>query len=129
MFAFEPMAALAAVAILATLATLLLRWAGLARAAVAGGLVAGALAGATVFGRISPERHEHFFVGGAAERQAIADLRGRHGADLTALKEVDVSEAALEERQDAQREEMARAVQAQHSAILSRGEQKRLPGA
>lgn len=117
MFAFEPMAALAAVAILATLTTLLLRWAGLSRAAVAGGIVAGALAGSTIFGRVDPGRHERFFLGGVEQRQAIADLRGRHGADLAALEEVDVSEAALEEMRAAQRDEMARAVQAHEQAM------------
>lgn len=117
MFAFEPMAALAAVAILATLMTLLLRWAGLARAAVAGGLIAGVLAGSTIFGRVDPGRHERLFVGGIEEREAIEDLRSRHGSALKALEAVDVSPAAVDELRTAQRDEMAAALDAHAKAL------------
>ncbi len=117
MSAFEPMAALAAVAILAVLSALLLRWAGLARAAVAGGLVAGALAGSTLFGRMAPDRHERFFVGGVEQREAVDNLRGLHGSALKALEAVDVSQAAVDEMRAAQRDEMAAALEAHAQAL------------
>ena len=117
MTALEPILALLCVAALAGLLTLLLRLAGLSRAAVAAGMVAGVLAGSTIFGRVMPQWHERLFVGGAAERGAIEAMRGEQGAHLTALRATGVSDAAINELQAGQVEEMAAALVAHDAAM------------
>ncbi len=116
MTALEPILALMAVAGLAALLALLLRAAGLSRTAVLAGLIAGSLAGATVFGRVLPEWHERLFVGGGAERQAVEHLRGRQGADLAALAATGVSDAATLEMKARHADESAAALAAYESA-------------
>lgn len=112
----EPILSLLAVAALAGLLTVLLRRAGLVRAAVLAGLVVGALAGPTILGRTAPDWHERLFIGGAPERQALEQLRARQGADLAALAATGVSAAATEETKARHAGESAAALAAHESA-------------
>lgn len=75
----------------------LLRWSGVVRPAIAGGVLAGSLVGATVLGRTAPATFERWVSGGAAEREAMESLRSRQGADLTVLQATGVTGAALAE--------------------------------
>ncbi|MCC6908372.1 MAG: hypothetical protein IT430_10560 [Phycisphaerales bacterium] len=115
--AVEPILAILIPAAAAVLLTLLLRAAGLARAAIVGGLVAGVLVGATVLGRAAPDVHERWFVGGAAERQALEKLRSRQGADVEALQATDVSEIAIDELLAQHRTERKEAAAAHEAAM------------
>lgn len=117
MSALDPILAILLTAVAATLLTLLLRAAGLGRAAVLGGLLAGTLVGATVLGRAAPDAYQRYFVGGVAQRDALRHLRRGHGADLTALRAADVSPAAADELMARQHTELLAATTALDSAV------------
>ena len=101
----EPIAPLtlfaAAVVLIAGAATRLLRSAGTpggpAGVAILAGLLVGTLAGATTMGRLAPSMIEHALIGGAAERAARAELESRHALEIATLRDIDVTEIAIEE--------------------------------
>jgi len=117
MSALDPILAILLTAVAAVLLTLLLRAAGLARAAVLGGVLAGALVGATVLDRVAPEAYQRYFVGGVSQSDALRQLRSRQGADLTALQAADVSPAAADELIGRQRTELLAATKSLESAV------------
>lgn len=117
MSALDPILAILLTAVAAVLLTLLLRAAGLPRAAVVGGLLAGVLVGATVFGRVAPEAYQRYFTGGVAQSDALRQLRSRQGADLTALRATDVSDAAADELITRQKAELLAATKALDAAV------------
>lgn len=125
MWAMEPILAILLTAIAAVLFTLLLRSAGLTRASIIGGILAGALLGSTLLGRIAPDLHERYFVGGLMQRQTLDHLRSEHGAALKALDATGVSRVAVEELQRKQRAEMDAATQ-DHDAATAAHQKSRL---
>ncbi len=125
MWAMEPILAILLTAFAAVFFTLLLRSAGLTRASIIGGILAGGLVGATVLGRVAPDVYERYFVGGVAEHRALEQLHSEHGAALRAMSEMNVSEAAVEELQTRQRTEMQAATQ-QRDAAEAAHQQARL---
>ncbi len=117
MSAVAPILAILIPTAAAVLLTLLLRAAGLTRAAIVGGLLAGVFVGATVFGRAAPDVYERWFVGGGAEREALEQLRSRQGADIEALQATDISEVAIDELLARQRPEREQAMAAHEAAM------------
>ncbi len=91
----------AAVVLIAGAATRLLRSAGApggpAGAAILAGLLVGTLAGATTLGRLAPSMIEDALIGGAGERAALAELESRHALEIATLRDIDVTEIAIEE--------------------------------
>lgn len=101
------------VAILLLLATslagaALLRWARCPGWAVIGGVAAGLVLGPTIMGRVLPRQHAELLAGAAAERGALAEVTGRHGAERIAAGEAgfdDAQRATLARTQDEERAE------------------------
>lgn len=91
----------AAVVLIAGAATRLLRSAGApggpASAAILAGILVGTLAGATTMGRLTPGVIERALLGGAGERAELAELETRHALEIATLREIDVTEIAIEE--------------------------------
>ncbi len=65
--------------------------------AIAGGILAGLLLGASIGGRVVPDFHEAVFVGAATERAALDSARSGAEARRQAILATGVSPAALEE--------------------------------
>lgn len=92
-------AALAALgAVLAKLLAMAGLVGGVRAAGVLGGAAAGILLGAGVLGRTAPDLHDRWFVGGAAQREALRELESRQTADLAALRAADITPVAIEEQ-------------------------------
>lgn len=101
------------IAFSATLFATLLRWSGVQRPATIAGLLAGALAGPTIFGRVMPDLYERWYEGGVTQRLALEELDQRQAADRAALGSIgDMSPQAfveLEERHRLEREPLVEA--------------------
>lgn len=78
-----------------------------ASASILGGLLAGILLGATVFGGLAPEFSERIFFGAVHERQALNDMRFEHASEIAALRRLDVSPVAVAEQMETQEYEIA----------------------
>jgi hypothetical protein len=98
---------LALLAALATGAVCLLRWARCPGWSLLGGVLAGAVLGPTIMGRVLPVQYEHLFVGGAAERQALRSVCRDQDAAMLAAEAAGATPhdiRVLQERQARQRE-------------------------
>ncbi|MFG0276121.1 MAG: hypothetical protein ACF8QF_13800 [Phycisphaerales bacterium] len=71
---------------------------GVRAAGILGGAAAGLLLGAAVLGQAAPDHYERWFLGGAAQRDALHALVSRQQADIAALRAVDITPVAIEEQ-------------------------------
>lgn len=85
-------------------------------ALLVGGCLAGILAGPDVLGRLKPDLYQHIFVGAQVERADIERLQSAHDAEIQALRSIDVSPAAIDERTAEQQAELAPQIASLHRA-------------
>lgn len=80
---------------------------GRSNAAIVAGVFIGLLGGPGILGQVRPEWYRSMFAGSVKEAAILAETRQRHAGELKALREIDVTAAAIQERRREQEREIA----------------------